>query len=219
MPRIISLPKLILSCQIRPGEPMDNQPTINRIIDCAVLAGIMHVRVNTRSAKYAKSKGLSIICLHKPVGRIRWINPDVRSVEKCLDQQPYAVAVESTYLLHPDEKGLSVLYDRIHKEGCLVVADVATLDDAIRAERLGADIVTTTLARIPERGGYCGNHSDHVALIAEAAKNISVPLIAEGGIRSPDEAYELLNAGATSVLIGYGIINPLGITRYFLENI
>jgi phosphoglycerol geranylgeranyltransferase len=43
------------------------------------------------------------------------------------------------------------------------------------------------------------------SLVAEVRKNISVPLIAGGGIDSPDKAKELLKAGANMIVVGNAI--------------
>jgi N-acylglucosamine-6-phosphate 2-epimerase len=164
---------------------------------------------------------LKVICLKKPYLEPRYINPDRKSIIACLKHSPYAIAIESTYLLHKNESTLVDLYILIKTRSpeTLIVADIATVTEALRANELGANVITTTLARIPNRGGKCTSHSDHVILIKEIRSKISIPILAEGSIQDPHEACALLEAGATSVVIGYAIINPLTIAQRFNTSI
>jgi N-acylglucosamine-6-phosphate 2-epimerase len=210
-------PKLIVSCQFRPDDILNNPSFIKAIIQSVLIDKDNIVRTHADYTHYIQKLGGKSIALVKSTGKTRWINSTVEMLEKSIKYKPYAVAIESTHLLHKNPTLLSKLYKLVKDKSpnTLIVADIGTLRDAIRAEQLGADIVATTLARIPERSGICKNHKEHCKLIKELSKHVSIPIIAEGIIRSPEEAKEFLDSGATSVIIGHHIIHPGYISRHF----
>jgi predicted NBD/HSP70 family sugar kinase/putative N-acetylmannosamine-6-phosphate epimerase len=99
--------------------------------------------------------------------------------------------------------------------GVPVFADIATVQEAVRAAEAGADAVLSTLR------GYTPE-TRHVkafepAFIAELVRAVSVPVIAEGHIRTPEEVCAALNAGAFAIIVGTSITRPETITRGFVS--
>ncbi len=82
---------------------------------------------------------------------------------------------------------------------------------------MGADLVATTLV----------GHTPYTAhqkefdreFIRTLAQSIKVPVIAEGGIWSPDQALEALEAGALAVVVGSAITRPQLITERFVQKL
>ena len=81
----------------------------------------------------------------------------------------------------------------------------------------GVDCLGTTLA------GYTGDRSVTIgpdfALLAELVSGSEVPVIAEGRIRSPDDAAACLAAGAYAVVVGTAITHPTRITQTYVDRI
>ena len=69
----------------------------------------------------------------------------------------------------------------------ILMADIATLEEGINAEKIGVDFVGTTLSGYTEN---TANRPDEVdlKLISDLSKNISIPIIAEGRIHYPEDA-------------------------------
>jgi len=101
-----------------------------------------------------------------------------------------------------------------------VLADIATLDDAMSAAEAGADAVLSTMR------GYTDDTAHIRAFdsdfIRELVRRSPVPVIAEGMIETPEQARAALDAGAYAVIVGSAITRPVTIARRFagaLENI
>lgn len=102
----------------------------------------------------------------------------------------------------------------IHAAGRLAMADISTLDEALTAESLGFDLVSTTMS------GYTPystqSAAPDLALVRAAASKCRVPVIAEGRYSEPAAATKALQAGAWAVTVGTAITNPTQITRRFV---
>ncbi len=106
---------------------------------------------------------------------------------------------------------------RIREElGIPVLADIATLHEAVQAAAAGADAVLSTMR------GYTQDTRDRKtfepSFIAELVRTIKdVPVIAEGHIQAPEELCAALDAGAFAIIIGTAITRPAAITRRFVS--
>src|SRR5690606_15018527 len=96
----------------------------------------------------------------------------------------------------------------------LIMADSGSLDDAVAAEKAGADILGTTLS------GYTGEREKtegpDLELIAQIAERCHTPICAEGRVHTPAQAAAALAAGATMVCVGTAITHPSTITSWFV---
>ena len=104
--------------------------------------------------------------------------------------------------------------DCILAEGAQAFADISTPDEALAAQAAGASYVATTLSGYT-RPGMPAPRGPDLALVAELAARLSVPVVAEGRIDTPDLARAALAAGAHAVVVGTMITNPREITRRF----
>jgi len=99
--------------------------------------------------------------------------------------------------------------------GVPVLADIATVEEAVQATEAGADAVLSTLR------GYTSDTSHVVgfepAFIAELVRAVNVPVIAEGLIRTPQQIRAALEAGAFAIIIGSAITRPEMITQKFVS--
>jgi N-acetylmannosamine-6-phosphate 2-epimerase/N-acetylmannosamine kinase len=98
--------------------------------------------------------------------------------------------------------------------GVPVLADIATVEEAVQATEAGAHAVLSTLR------GYTSDTSHVVgfepAFIAELVHAVNVPVIAEGHIRTPQQIRAALEAGAFAIIIGSAITRPELITQMFV---
>ena len=61
--------------------------------------------------------------------------------------------------------------------------------------------------------------SIHPDLIREVCRNITVPLIAGGGIKTPEQAQAISKAGAEIIVVGNAIENNLGVLTSLVKSI
>ena len=106
----------------------------------------------------------------------------------------------------------------IHNEtGCLVLADIATLEEGIAAVSLGADMVSTTMS------GYTKNSPQRpgpdLDLVQSLVQQVNVPVLAEGRYHTPEQVRHALELGATAVVVGGAITRPQQITQRFVDAI
>ena len=114
-----------------------------------------------------------------------------------------------------DGEAAAVLIGRIRAElGSEVLADVATMDEALAAQRAGATYIATTLAGYTD-GRACTEGPDF-ALLAELIAACRVPVVAEGRFETPAQVARAFAMGAHAVVVGTAITNPREITRRFV---
>lgn len=211
--------KLVVSCQADPGNPLDDTDTIRRIV-CTVLdAGAEALRLNgaEQIAAIRKDAAVPIIGIQKRrVGGVLRITPDFASARALAEAGASIIALDCTNRTFPFGDPWRKLIQQIHSELKLpVMADIATLDEAVAAAEAGADLVGTTLNGYTEETR--GNRSFSWPLLAELARKVRVPIVAEGHIWTPEEVRRALAEGAHCVVVGSAITRPGKITANFLR--
>ncbi|MEE1772991.1 putative N-acetylmannosamine-6-phosphate 2-epimerase [Streptomyces sp. JV185] len=211
--------KLIVSCQAPLGDPMRETGTLVRLARSAVAGGGAAIRANEPEvvAAIAEAVDLPVIGLWKDGDVGVYITPTVRHALAIVEAGADVVAADATDRPRPDGSTFAELVAAVHGAGALVMADVSTLAEGVTAAGQGADFVSTTLSGYvpgsPEQTG------PDLALVAELAAAIDVPVVAEGRINTPGEAAEALARGAHSVVVGTAITAPTALTARFVAGI
>ncbi len=211
--------QLIVSCQAYPGEPMRSPAIMAAVALSVVHGGACAVRAQGIEDLHAIRPlvDVPLIGLVKRGDAGVFITPTVQDAVKCVAAGADLVALDGTPRPRPDGRSLHESIEAIHRSGALVMADCGSIGDAVYSVAAGADCVGTTLA------GYTGERpitsGPDLDLLAELADTLTVPVIAEGRIRSPEDAAACLAAGAYAVVVGTAITHPERITRAFIERI
>jgi N-acylglucosamine-6-phosphate 2-epimerase len=213
---------LIVSCQASEGDPLDDVDTLTRIATSVLLGGASGLRAEgvTRIAAFRRITQLPIIGIVKTFdasGDV-YITPDFESARAVSEAGADIIALDCTARRLTAREPWPALIDRIHSElNRLVLADIATLEDALAAERAGADAVATTLY------GYTTETANQRTvswpLVQSMLANLTIPVVVEGHIAHPDEARMALHMGAIAVVVGSAITRPETITARFLQAI
>jgi N-acylglucosamine-6-phosphate 2-epimerase len=209
---------LVVSCQARPGNPLHGPETMALMAQAAELGGARGLRVNgpadTRSVMQVTS--IPVLGINKveyddsPV----MITPTVRDAEALLATGVPFIALDGTNRLRPNGETLADIIKTIHDHGALALADLATSDDLKGAVDAGADAVGTTLSGYTPESASDSDDPDF-ELLAWLVKYSPVPVFAEGRIWTPEQATEALRIGASFVVAGTAITNPMAITSRF----
>jgi N-acylglucosamine-6-phosphate 2-epimerase len=212
--------RLIVSCQASEGDPLDNLDTLTRIATSVLRGGAGGLRAEgvPRIAAFRTITQLPIIGLIKTYdanGDV-YITPDFHSAEAVSDAGADIIALDCTACRLTAAEPWPELIHRIHTElNRPVLADIATLEDALAAERAGADAVATTLY------GYttetAGIRTVSWPLIQSLVARLTIPVLVEGHITDPQDARRALDLGATAVVVGSAITRPETITARFVE--
>ncbi|MBD2310148.1 N-acetylmannosamine-6-phosphate 2-epimerase [Desertifilum sp. FACHB-1129] len=205
---MLPLHGLIVSCQAPIDSPLHDPPIIAAMAQAAVNQGATGVRLDTPAHIQATRQ-----CLKAPIiglwkqqipGFDVYITPQFQHAEAIAQAGADIIAIDATLRARPNGETLETLISRIHQElGLPVMADIDTLEAAENAEKLGADVVGTTLF------GYT-QATQHLTppgldLLRQMVEKLSVPIICEGGIASPQMAKQALDFGATAVVVGTDI--------------
>ena len=213
---------LIVSCQAKPGEPFYGSKYMSVFAKCAEIAGAVGIRANGPSDIRAirKAVKLPILGIHKIVtpGYPVYITPTYQSARQVIQAGSDIVALDGTNRKRLKNEKFGEIVGKIHKNcKTLVMADISTLEEGIRAEEEGADILSTTLS------GYTPysrqSEKADFQLIKELVRKVKVPVIAEGKIWTPEEARKAIDLGAYAVVIGSAITRPITITKRFVRAI
>ena len=214
--------RLIVSCQASEGDPLDNLDTLTRIATSVLRGGAGGLRAEgvPRIAAFRAITERPIIGLIKSRdanGDI-YITPNFRSAKAVSDAGADIIALDCTARRLTAPEPWPELIRRIHTELDLpVLADIATLEDAIAAERAGADSVATTLyGYTPETAN---TRTVSWPLIQSMVTQLTIPVLVEGHITDPQEVCRALDLGATAVVVGSAITRPQAITARFAEAI
>jgi len=210
---------LVVSCQAAPGDPLEDTHTMLRIAQSVIAGGAVGLRINSPEhiAAIRQNSEIPIIGIQKRyTSGGTHITPDFASAAALANAGASIIALDCTQRVWPNSEPWQVLITRIHQELDLpVMADIATLEEALAAAGAGADMVGTTL------NGYTGptrnNHRFSWPLLSDMVKQIKVPLVAEGHISSPVEAQRALSMGAWCVIVGSAITRPGAITANFVR--
>lgn len=214
---------LIVSCQALPNEPLYGRDTMPKMAMAAYLGGAVGIRANTVrdiNAIYRKLDGkVPIIGLIKKVYADSpvYITPTLNEVKSLIKSKCDVIALDATLRDRPAKQKLAdlVRYIRNNSDKA-IMADIATLDEALNAEKLGFDYISTTLRSYTEETEGVGIPDiDFCKLLFDTIKNSTV--VAEGGIHTFTEVDEILNIGIDRIIIGGAITRPMEITKNYVK--
>ena len=211
---------LVVSCQALPDEPLYGASIMARLAVAARGGGAVGIRANTPTDVRAIREAvpdLPLIGLFKvvlPGWEDVYITPRLEDAVAVADAGADIIALDATLRPHPE--GTTAAFIRTVKErtGKLVMADIDNEASAVAAAEAGADILSTTLSGYTaDSPALTGPDLDLVRRLC--GLGLSVPVVAEGRIHSPDDARAALDAGAFAVVVGGAITRPQQITARF----
>jgi len=208
---------LIVSCQAPPGDPLDDIDTLRRIAASVVRGGAGGLRANGADSvqEFRRHTKVPIIGIEKRLlGNEVSITPDFASAKSIADAGADIIALDCTASRSAAAEPWPEVIRRIHTElDRPVLADIATLEEAMAAQSADADAVATTLYGFtPETAQY---RAVNWELVARLIEKLQVPLIVEGHISQPEEVRRAIGLGAFAVVVGSAITRPESITARF----
>lgn len=216
--------KIVVSSQAMPDEPLYKEECMLAMMASAINGGAGGLRVaGARDVKNAKTFGVPVIGLTKPNGlpknwkEIVYITPSLEKVNSLIEAGADIIAFDGTSRPH-ENCTLEEIIDVIHKAGRLAMADISTLEEGVNCAKLGADIISTTLAGYTLESGTPSEGPDYT-LLEKLVNKVDKPIILEGRIWEPNEAKKAFELGAHCVVIGSAITRPQLITKRFVEGI
>lgn len=214
---------LVVSCQGLPEEPMHGSVTMQKFAVSAMQGGAVGIRANTVEdiVEIKKKVSAPVIGIIKKVydDSDVYITPTLEEVKALLSIGVEIIAVDGTMRKrHGDEKLQDLVsYIKTNSPNTLIMADIATFEEAKNAEKLGVDLVGTTLrGYTPETKGV---KLPDYKFIKKLVKNLNTLVVAEGGISTPKELKKALKCDACFAVVGGAITRPQNITKSFVSAI
>ena len=205
--------QLIVSCQAVPGEPLylEEGTVMPLMARAAKRAGSPMIRTSSiRDVIAIKVEtGLPVIGLIKIQyeGFDRYITPTMREVEQLVDAGADIIALDCTNQKRGDGSTIESYMQDVREKypDQLLMADISTYEEGVRAWQMGMDLVGTTMS------GYTPQslrlEGPDYQLVRRLAETVTIPVIGEGRVHAPEEAVRVLQAGAWAVVVG-GAITP-----------
>ena len=211
--------RLVVSCQALPDEPLFGADLMARLAVAAEGGGAAGIRANSPVdiAAIRAACALPLIGLSKidVPGFDVYITPTLADARAVAEAGADVIALDATNRPHPEGTAAEFIARVRAETGLPVLADIATYDEGLAAQDAGADFVSTTMS------GYTLNspqsEGPDLELVRRLASVLTVPLLAEGRIHTPEQARAALDAGAWAVVVGGAITRPQQITARFAK--
>ena len=214
---------LIVSCQGVAPNPVSTPERLCMMADCAVMGGAVGFRANEPQnikiikEKYPDMPMIGIWKIQTGDNEV-YITPTMEAVDTIVELGCEIVALDATNRINAYGHYAWELIKQIKEKypHIVVMADIATFEDAKIAAREGADIIATTLA------GYTADSQEYKTtaafkLLKEIKEaNFGKFILCEGKIWTREDAIEAFNSGANCVVIGTAVTNPEKITERFV---
>lgn len=215
---------VIVSCQLEPTEPLHTPQ------HCALFAQAAEAGGGTaiRAEGVANIQEIRATTRLPLIGCIRdsysdgWmlVTADLNAVERLVRVGVDIVALDATLRMRPNgADGIRFLADvRKRYPDLLILADVSTFEEGVRAADVGASALSTVLCgRTKETYEQSLVASPNLDLIYRLATTVRTPVLAEGFIWNTADASAAVEAGAYSVIVGGAITRPRVLTQLFVN--
>ena len=209
--------KLVVSCQALADEPLCSPFVMGRMAKAAREGGAVAIRAQGACdvIEIQRVTGLPVIGLVKrnyPDSEI-YITATMYEVEELLETRCEVIALDMTDRRRPGGVEMEELVQRIHSAGVLVLADISTFEEGMKAAELGADAISTTLSGYtPDSPQLEGPDTE---LVQKLSRALQIPVFAEGRINTPEDLQLVMKAGAYGAIVGSAITRPQLITAKF----
>lgn len=214
---------LIVSCQALPEEPLHSSFIMGRMAFAAALGGAVGIRANSVSdiVEIKKNVSLPVIGIIKRdfEGYSVRITPTEEEIDALVSIGCDIIATDATARIRPGDKTLDEFFLKVREKykDQFFMADCSAYEEMLHAEEIGFDLVGTTLR------GYT-EYTEGIAipdydLLKKAANTLKTPIIAEGGIWSPEQLKKALSCGVHSAVVGTAITRPMDITKKYVQAI
>ena len=206
---------LIVSCQALENEPLHSSFIMSRMAVAAKQGGAVGIRANSvediKAIKEAVDLPvIGIIKIDYP-DMVPYITPTMTEVDALVSTGVDVIAVDAT--INQDIEFLKEIFIKYPNQKFM--ADISTVEEGLRAEKLGFDYIGTTLVGYTEQSKGINNFEVLDELIRQCTK----PVIAEGNFDTPEKARKAMENGAYAVVVGGAITRPQLITKKFNDEV
>ncbi len=210
---------LVASVQASPGSPLGDPDTIVKLAHASLDQGVKALRLEGGDSIQAVRQSrpcltIGLIKARFPSSDV-YITPTHQEVEEVINAGCEVVALDATARPRPGGVKLADLVAFIHRSGRLALADCDTVESLRYAEESGCDLASTTLAGYTAESS--GTPGPDLATLASFLESTRLPVLAEGRYSSPEDLRHALMIGASAVVVGAALNDPVRTTARFLS--
>lgn len=213
---------LIVSCQALPDEPLHSSFIMSKMALAAYEGGAVGIRANTKEDIFAikETVDLPVIGIvkrdydHSDV----FITATSKEVDELIESQCEVIALDATLQQCPKETlDELVTYIRTHAPNVEIMADIATVEEAKNAARLGFDYIGTTLHGYTSYTQGQLLYQNDFQFLKDVLQSVDAKVIAEGNVITPDMYKRVMDLGVHCSVVGGAITRPKEITKRFVQ--
>ena len=204
---------LIASCQPVDDGPMDKPEIVAAMAQASVIGGAAGIRIegveNLKATRpTVQVPIIGIVKRDLPDSPIR-ITPFLHDIEALAKAGADIIAVDGTRRPRPVE--LESAVKKIHELGCLAMADCSNLEEGLRCQKLGFDIIGSTMSGYT--GGVVPKEPDYQ--LVKDLKKAGCRVMAEGRYNTPELAKTAIEIGADFVTVGSALTRLEHLVSWF----
>ncbi len=215
---------MIISCQSEGNDPFNSPSGVTLFAKAAQMAGAAAIRSQglAKIRMIIKNVPLPMIGLLKGKfndGTVK-ITGSFKQVEQLLNTGCDIIAIDGTFRLREGLTGPDFISKvRRRFPNCVIMADIATYEEGIACENAGAHCLSTTLSGYTPGTLHFPKDKPDFKLLESLVLKCKIPVIAEGKIKSPDDAARMMQLGAHAVVIGTVITRPRVVMGWYNDAI
>ena len=204
---------LIASCQPVDDGPMDKPEIVAAMAQASVIGGAVGIRIegveNLKATRpTVQVPIIGIVKRDLPDSPIR-ITPFLHDIEALAKAGADIIAVDGTHRPRPVE--LESAVKKIHELGCLAMADCSNLEEGLHCQKLGFDIIGSTMSGYT--GGVVPKEPDYQ--LVKDLKKAGCRVMAEGRYNTPELAKTAIEIGADFVTVGSALTRLEHLVSWF----
>ncbi|HDB6144645.1 TPA: N-acetylmannosamine-6-phosphate 2-epimerase [Staphylococcus aureus] len=213
---------LIVSCQALADEPLHSSFIMSKMALAAYEGGAVGIRANTKEDILAikETVDLPVIGIvkrdydHSDV----FITATSKEVDELIESQCEVIALDATLQQRPKETlDELVSYIRTHAPNVEIMADIATVEEAKNAARLGFDYIGATLHGYTSYTQGQLLYQNDFQFLKDVLQSVDAKVIAEGNVITPDMYKRVMDLGVHCSVVGGAITRPKEITKRFVQ--
>lgn len=216
---------LIVSCQALEHEPLHSSYIMGRMAIAAEEGGALGIRANSKEdiiviKKSVKLPVIGIVKRDYDDSEV-FITATMKEIDELAESGCDMIALDATDRVRPNGVSLKEFIKEIRAKypSILLMADASTVEEVLEAEKLGFDCVSTTLMGYTEKSKGHDISDNDFERLKEIVARVSVPVIAEGNVDTPEKAKRCFELGVHTVVVGSAITRPQLITKKFVDSI
>lgn len=208
---------LIASCQPVDDGPMDKPEIVSAMAQASVAGGASGLRIegvdNLKATRpFVNIPIIGIVKRDLPDSPTR-ITPFLQDIEDLANAGADIIAVDGTSRPRPVDIESAV--KKIHEMGCLAMADCSNLEEGLYCQKLGFDIVGSTMSGYT--GGAVPEEPDYQ--LVKDLKAAGCFVMAEGRYNTPELAKVAIEIGADCVTVGSALTRLEHIVSWFANSV